>query len=209
MVFEKFFDLSPSLSVQITHLPTTEIPKIGKTLAIQNSAYFYFGLQIEQNPLLLPKIYAALTCLVGPSDNRYDDWKGSYSFTFTLKVNKNNVVSHYVYHLYHYRSYINVEVQQIVAENDPRDSQMMHQPNEILFSDVEISLFTNRFCMYCVQHMEEENYTPKPFIKNADSNNLFFGFADGEYYCENYTNYDEYEKQLELRRNKICENDGC
>jgi hypothetical protein len=191
MTFEKTFNLSTSSSVQITHLPAAEITKIGKTLVIQNSAYFYLGFHLDQDPLLLPKIYAALTYLVGPSDNWYDEWKGSDSFTFKLQVNKSNVVSHYVYHLYHYRSYINIEVRQIVAADDPRDSSIIHQPNETLFSDDEICLFTNRFCMYCVQQMEEEKHTPKPFVKSSASNALFFGFADGEYYCENYTEHDE------------------
>ncbi len=75
--------------------------------------------------MLLPKLYAALTFVTGEGDSCYDHYKGSYSFMFELEIQKNHISSKYVYHIYHYRSYIEFSVNQIVPGTDPRESCVM------------------------------------------------------------------------------------
>ena len=89
--FKKTFEIEPSLMITIKRVLNNENNfQSFKLIPIQNSAFFHFGTKITSNPLILPKLYSALTCLTGASDNRYDDYKGSYSFTFELMVDKNN-----------------------------------------------------------------------------------------------------------------------
>lgn len=62
-----------------------------KSIPIQNSAFWEVATRFkadQESECFLPRLYAALTYLTGPSDNSYDDYKGSYSFTFELTVKK-------------------------------------------------------------------------------------------------------------------------
>lgn len=166
-----------------------------KLIPIQNSAYFYFSMNIIKDPLILPKLYAAFVAITGPSDSRYDNYKGSYSFTFELTVNKNHNTSQYLYHIYHYRSYIMFSVDQIVAKSDPRDQNRYYQPDDMLFSDKEICSFSYYFC-HCLLERTKD-YKPEPFVKYSNSNLLIFGYLKDEFFYKSYDNQEEYIHQRE------------
>lgn len=166
-----------------------------KLIPIQNSAFFYFDMKISKNPLMLPKLYAALTCLAGPSDNSYDHFKGSYSFTFKLEVNKNNNISQYYYHIYHYRSYIEFSICHITSNSDPREEIIYHQPDDKLFSNDDICYFSNYFCHYALGYAKGFKYKPIPFVKYSNSNLLLFGYLDGKYFFKEYNDEIEYQKR--------------
>jgi hypothetical protein len=165
-----------------------------KLIPIQNDAYFDFGRKISNNPLILPKLYAALINLTGLSDDRYDDYKGSYSFTFELEVQKNSNISKYCYHIYHYRSYIEFAVYHIVPESDSRNPEHVAQPNDELFSDKDIRGFSNFLYYYALGCMEKSGYVPRTFVKFSDSNLLLFGYSQNEYFYKEYEDQESYLK---------------
>jgi hypothetical protein len=150
--FNETFTLpTENLTVNIKRIFLSQKPfKQFKLIPIQNDTYFDFGRKISSDPLILPKLYVALTNLTGSSDDWYDDYKGSYSFTFELEVQKNGNISKYCYHIYHYRSYIEFAVYHIVPESDSRKPEHVAQPNDELFSDKDIRGFSNFLYYYAL-----------------------------------------------------------
>lgn len=174
-----------------------------KLIPIQNSGYFYFGQKITMDPLILPKLYAALTYLTGESDNRYDDYKGSFSFSFDLEVNKNNNLSKYCYHIYHYRSYVEFSLYEIVPKSDPRNESHYAQPDDKFWSDKEITSFCQYFCLSSIKNIEDIDYVPKPFLKYSDSNLLLFGYDNNQYFYEDFDDQNEYIERQQFLKKKI------
>lgn len=203
--FTKTFSLSDNLKIRIKRVPKIENNEFYKTIPIQNSAFFHYGSAITEDPLRLPKMYSALTLTTGESDQRYDHYKGSYSFMFELDVQKNNNTSKYYYHIHHYRSYIEFGVYHIVPKNDPRESYRYCQPNDTLFSDDDICHFTFRFSGYLFAYLKHYSYKPIPFVKHSQSNLLLFGYANDEYFYEEFEDQDKFadtfKKYLQLYKN--------
>ena len=196
--FHRTFTIE-NITINIKRTSNNKTFKLFKLIPIQNSAYFDFSIRINEDPLILPKFYAALTSLVGMSDNRYDDYKGSYSFAFELEVEKNGNITEYCYHIHHYRSYIEFDTYLIVPKNDRRNSRHYIQPNDELFSDKDISLFSTFLYYYALVEMIKNKYTPQPFVKFSDSNFLLFGYLQNEFFFENYEDQEIY---LEAKNTK-------
>lgn len=200
--FKKIFpNILPKLTITIERILIKDNEnafKKFKLIPIQNSAFFYFSMKISKNPLMLPKLYAALTCLAGPGDNSYDHFKGSYSFTFKLEVNKNNNISQYYYHIYHYRSYIEFSTYHITLNSDPRDSRIYHQPDDELFSDNNICFFSSYFCHYALGYAQGFKYKPMSFVKYSNSNLLLFGYLDSKYFFKTYDDEIKYQKRQDI-----------
>ncbi len=75
---------------------------------------------------------------------------------------------------------------------DPRDRNILHAPNDLLFSDKDISYFSNFFCGYLLGYVKGNGYTPEPFVKHSDSNLLLFGYAENDYFIKQYEDDTEY-----------------
>ena len=193
--FNENFSINPNLFVNIKRISLNDNFEKYKLLAIENSAYFKFGCKILKNPLILPKLYAALKYLTGEGDESYDGYKGSYSFTFVLEVLKNSRSSKYLYSIYHYRSYIEFYLREIVSKESPKRTEIMHQPNDEFFSDDDICFFSQYFCSYSLGYIEGAQHVPKPFIKSSDSNCILFGYYNGEYFCRQYDSSNVYHKE--------------
>lgn len=196
--YHETFSLNSSLIVNVKRIFINERTfENYKLIPVQNSAYSYFGAKIIKEPLILPKLYAALTFHTGQSDLFHDDFKGSYSFSFELEVQKNNKSSKYYYIIYHYRSYVEFSIYQIVSKTDPRDDSIMHKPDDELFSNRDMSGFSGFFCSHLIELMEDAKYTPTPFVKYSDSNCLLFGYFENEYFFKACENRDQYEREKE------------
>jgi hypothetical protein len=186
--FNETFTLpTENLTVNIKRLFWDQKPfKEFKLIKIHNDAYFYFGRTLIKDPLILPKLYSALTNLTGSGDDSYDDYKGSYSFTFELEVQKNGNISKYCYHIHHYRSYIEFDVYHIVPKSDIRNEEHVAQPDDELFSEKDIHSFSNFLCYYALGYMEKSGCVPETFVKFSDSNLLLFGYGQNKYYYKHY-----------------------
>lgn len=192
-------------TIDIKRIDTANVSEGYKWIPIENDAYFLIFKYFSDDPCFLPKLYTALTYLTGPGDDFYDDYKGSYSFRFELNVKKNGLLNTYLYHIYHKRSYVEFSLYQRVPKTDPRDPEVMAQPNDEVFSDRDICSFSYFLCKYALKSMEEVKYKPKPFVKWADSNLLLFGFADGEFFSNSYKDYEQYQKEKEQKKLNIEE----
>jgi hypothetical protein len=190
--FNKTFTLESNLLINIKRC-RRDVFHDYKLIPLKNSAFSYFSRVISRKePLILPKLYAALTCLTGPDDEEFDDSKGSYSFTFELEVQKNENLSRYFLNIMHYRSFIDFLIYQIVPKENQKDSDILHQPNSELFSESEINFFCPYFCNYALGYLIGFGYIPKPFVKCSDSNLLLFGYFQDEYFIESYEKEEQY-----------------
>ncbi len=195
--FKKTFKINPQLTVTATRISyAAEVAdiKTEKLIPIQNSAFYLT--QIDDK-FFLPRFYAAMTYLTGEHDDFYDSYKGSYSFTFYLKVQKYGKISTYCYLPSHIRDYVEYPLYQIVPITDPRDPQYYCKPNDELFSDEEICDFTRRLYNYAFAHMRDTKHIPKSFVKGSDSNLLLFGYDGQEFFMNSYDNCDEYNQEKE------------
>ena len=175
-----------------------------KWLPISNEAYFHVSRLLDtEDSCFLPKLYAALKYLTGPSDDWYDDFKGSYSFMFMLNVQNNGTSDVYLYHLRHVRSYIDFSLYHRVPKTDPRDPQYMHPADDKLFSNQDITAFSYCFCKKMLQSLERAQCQPNPFVRWSDSNFLLFGFADGKYFLDSYQDQAQYEKEKEHKKSLL------
>ena len=193
--FKKTFQLGPDVTVTVRRVGgVADIATDCKWLPMENEAAFMTYKYFYEDKLFLPKLYAALTHITGSSDSSYDEFKGSFSFCFEWEVIKNDEVSTYFCNLYQYRSWIEFALYHKVSKTDPRDPQVMRQPKDGPFSDKDMWVFSVFFCTYLLESIEKEKYKPKPFVKGSDANCLLFGFYQGEYFCESYKGYEEYEQ---------------
>lgn len=210
---QKKFDIGliigrdPEIAIDIVRVENvSEFLNKYKKIPLANSVFFNFAGNRDaargKANISLAKIYAALTHFTGPSDECYDDFKGSYSFIFELTVEKNNKVSKYYYHLIHCRSYMDFTIYQIVPDSDPRDACTLAIPDDELFSEKDMLSFSNCFYEYMLQRMKEENYTPESFVKYSESALLVFGYSDEihDYFIEKYDDVEKFNKRIKLEK---------
>lgn len=210
---QKKFDIGliigrdPEITIGIVRIEDVyEYWKKSKKIPLANQIFFSFagnrGAARGNANIALAKIYAALARFTGPSDDWYDDEKGSYSFAFELTVEKNNKISKYCYHLMHYRSYIDFSIYQIVPDSDLRDTSTLAMPDDTLFSEKDMLSFSNCFYEYMLQRMKEENYTPEPFVKYSKSNLLVFGYSDEihDYFIEKYDDAEKFDERIRIEK---------
>ena len=175
-----------------------------KLIPISNSAFAAVS-RVLNDDFNLQHIYVGLTQLTGHGDDKYDDYKGSFSFVFKLNVIKPNYETEYFYHVIHYRSYIEFSVQEIAPQDDLRDENIMHQANAKRFSDQDICMFSYCFLKLAVICIDRNII--EPFVKFTDSNLILFGYLYNKYFYKQFDYYLEYhntklvlEQQLQEHR---------
>jgi hypothetical protein len=196
--FKKTFTLSPDLVITIERIDN--ILHRLKLLLMSDSSLS--GIDILLNPEFnLPQIYAGLRHLTGPGDYGYDDYKGSFNFTFKLDVKKPDYETEYIYKIRHYRASVAFYVQEIVAADDPRDSRLIYSPDDKRFSETDIHMFSICFLKFAIKSAENEIITP--FVKSSDSNFILFGYKDNKYFYKTYIEQDEYINEKLLLKEEI------
>ena len=166
-----------------------------KTVPIQNDAFWAVSIHVLKEDTTLAKLYAALSHITGEGDSLYDDYKGSYSFTFEIEVNKNGNISEYLYCMFHYRSYIEFSLYRIVTDRNFESTTAYQQPEEEFFSQQDISSFSVFFCLYLLKLTED--YVPEPFVKCSESNLIIFGHDGSDYFAYGYDDQNEFYKEKE------------
>ncbi len=201
--FKCSFNVSSHLNFTIKHISDSTKVMDYRWIPITHSAEYSLFRIHEETPLFLPKLYAGLVYLSGEGRGSYDDYKGGYGFSFELEVQKNGIISHYCYYLYQYRSFLRVSLYHRVLRSDPRDMQVMSQPNDELFSDNDIGLFTCALCERTVQSIEKADCKPKQFVKGSASDLILFGFLKGKYFCESFRSSEQYREEKERKEKQL------
>jgi hypothetical protein len=148
----------------------------------------------EEKRLSLPKAYVALKTLFGASGDDFDDWKGSFVFSFFLKVTKGDQSFAYLLSVRDHRCSIEFDIYKLAPPEAGYDSRLYHEPFEDEFSRAEIDHFIVYLYGYLVGFFEavSERYD-EPFFKRVDSQSVLYGFQDGRFFEEQYHEPEEYE----------------
>lgn len=103
----------------------------------------------------------------------------------------------------HYRSYLEFNVYELTSQNDPRESEVITQPNDRLFSKQDIYNLSNTFYEYVLKRMEDDAHVPPYFVKTSRSNLLLFGYLEDGYFYDEFENKEEFDTQLKKLHSKI------
>lgn len=168
-----------------------------KGIPLSHGTDFALHSQFRQDPVFLPRIYTALDHLTGPSDDDYDQFKGSFSFKFHLNTDKCNNLSRYLYWITQYRTFLRINLYQLVPQSDPRSEMVYTRPSDTLFSEYDIKAFTLTFFESMLGEISKTGHVPLPFVKSAASNCLLFGYLHNDYFVKHLRDFEEYQAERE------------
>ncbi|SRR5579883_1719527 len=195
---------SKDIKYQLWRLDDAEFRKLRKnSLPIKDDHMFYIHLYLSKNEredqLNLAQIFLTLTHLLGESSDWIDDWKGSFSFTVLLIVEKVQGKFFYLVDIYDNRGSINFSLYRIVeAEVEGYDNQILREPFELEFSRQEINYFISYFIGYLEGyfHSVRSLMPVEQFFKRIDSNNILYGYKDEQYFEEQYADQEAYQSAI-------------
>jgi hypothetical protein len=162
--------------------------------------YWELAFPLRQDPikederLSLPKAYIALKTLFGASGDAFDDWKGSFVFSFFLKVAKGDQNFAYLLNVHDHRCSIEFDIYKLAPPEAGYDPRLYHEPFADEFSRAEIDHFIVYFYGYLVGFFSavKEQYD-EPFFKQVGSESVLYGYQDGQFFEEQYHVPEEYE----------------
>jgi hypothetical protein len=101
----------------------------------------------------------------------------------------------YIYHLFHNRSHVEFELFQLISKKDTKENHAINRAkrsNRDLFSSLDMCNFNLYFYRYCMNHIEETECSPLPFIKTSKSNFVLFGYFKNKYFYKTLDCYKKY-----------------
>ncbi len=169
----------------------------------QHSFRLYYG-RAPEDRLNLAQYYAGMRCLFGKPGNLYDDWKGSFSFTFKVDVFRNGQVHDYLLHIMHIRSYIEFGFRKIVANpksHSPLELNTYHAPLDDEFSGADMETvehFVYGFLQGYLQITQQQAALKIPeFVLLSESNSIVFGYINGQFFERHIEQKDTFEAEEE------------
>jgi len=179
-----------------------ELWKNSLAIADDYGFYLHFYLDLERQGgenLNLAQIYVALEKLCGESGKSFDDWKGSFSFPFFLKVSKGGQNFDYLLKIYDHRGSVYFGIHKQLQPDHSYDTRVVHQPFPEEFSRQEINEFICYFYGYLQGYFEEiKSSYSQFFYKVVDSNCIIFGYKNGNFFEEHYDGEEEYQEAVQL-----------
>ncbi|MDN5843281.1 MAG: hypothetical protein L0H54_07520 [Alcaligenaceae bacterium] len=147
--------------------------------------------------------YAGLRCLFGKPGDLYDDWKGSFSFSFQADVFRNKQSYPYLLKITHFRSGVEFGFRKIIKNPegiDPFQMMVYHQPfkDELSGKEMEfIELYTYGFLLGYLEVIHGRSSLEVPdFVLLSESNFIISGYADGKFFEKYMQDYDEFEAEI-------------
>jgi hypothetical protein len=166
---------------------------------------FYFLMRDSGNRLNFAEVYTALRQLAGESRRSFDDWKGAFSFPFTLSFSRHGQEVTYLFEVNISRDSLYFPLRKVVAKDDERlKTHYYYQPIPEEFSQDEI----NRFMVFFYGFMKGtlrslDRASIPPFVRSVPASRIIFGFHTGAYFEEQYKSEDEYLAGLNRHRQQV------
>ena len=176
------------------------------SIAIADDYGFYLDLYLylreRGESLNLAQIYVSLEKLCGKSGNFFDDWKGSFSFPFSLEVSKPGDRFDYLLNIYDHRGSLYFGIRRQLQSHESYELMPIYQPFPEEFSRKEINRFVAYFYNYLRGYFEAtQGLYEDFFFKQIDSNEILFGYKDGVFFEDNYDDYETYKEAVKLLEN--------
>jgi len=140
------------------------------------------------------RMYAALKNLFGPSGNMYDDWKGSFSFVFLIRFQKDGQEFGYLLNIFNMRSGIEFCFYKLISADDRRfERSVMQRPFEDFPQD-EMNYMVNYICGYCTGYFNvTEKHNEEYFLLVTESNLILSGCHGQVYFDNDYETPEEFQ----------------
>ena len=163
---------------------------------------FYLYLRDRGENLNLAQIYVTLEKLCGESDRFFDDWKGSFSFPFSLEITKAGHKFDYLLNIYDHRGSLYLGIRKQLQPQDSYDNMLIHHPFPEEFSRQDINEFITCLYGYLWGYFDATKASyDQFFFKRVDSNGILFGYKDGNFFEEHYDAQETYAQAVKLLEN--------
>ena len=150
----------------------------------------------------LPKTYAVLTTLTGPTGKLYDDWKGAFAFPFKVKVFRKEEEFHYLLKITNVRSMIDSTLYRISKPEEEYSPTTYHPPFPNELSEADLEYIGNYLCGFIKGYSETMPAWATPFVMDVQSNFIIYGYdpESASFFEEQYDKQDEFtEARCEWR----------
>jgi hypothetical protein len=169
-----------------------------RSIAIAEDGLFIMHLarqaSAEGEDLNFAEIHFVLQRLYSRSGRTFDDWKGSFSFPFSLEIIRHDRSLPYTLEVRNRRTSLEFAIRRIVS--DPAEADhAIHQPIPAEFSREEINYFIAYFYGYLGGYLEallERKPRICPFIRRIESNLILYGYRDGAFFEDYYDDPDAF-----------------
>ncbi len=211
------------LRCQLVRLADSEFLDLRqRSIAIQSDTGFelrlFLSLRETRQDLNFAQVYLALKSLSGESSRYFDEWKGSFSFPFSLDILKDGCVLSYLLEVRTKRDSLYFDVRKVVAVDDARlPKHLIHPPFADEFSREKMNQFTVYLYGFLIGLWKSLGRQPlEPFVRKVPSDLILFGCCNGETFEEQYDSeaaytaaLHRYEQQVELERTGRPQPDSC
>lgn len=174
------------------------------SLPIKEDSRFFLHLALSEhyNPerLTLPKAFLTLEHLFGKTSHQFDDWKGTFSFPLLLEVRKDAGCFFYLWRIYDHRGSLYFPLYRVLENGaNGYNVNAYRDPFELEFSREEINQFISYFYGYLIGVSKWiYRFSTRTFLKKIDSENIIYGYKDGEFFERQFDSEEEYEKEIRL-----------
>ena len=197
---------------QLTRLSDDEYYLLGENrLAIHIDYDHLINLSFDNHLIYksFSKMYAALTRRFGSSGKFYDDWKGSFSFVFLIRFQKDGQEFGYLFNIFNMRSSIEFAFYKLISADDKRFGKMsLYKPFEEFTQD-EINYIVNFICGYCTGYFNATEKYNKGYFLLITASNLLLSGHDGQVYFDYaYETPEEFQAALAILKPKCTPPQG-
>jgi hypothetical protein len=184
---------------RLVHLNDVEFMELRRlSLAIQEDSRFMLDFLLSwscrNGALTVGKVYAALCHLTGPTGKSFDNYKGSFSFPFSLDVLQEGRSLPYLFEVRDFRGGLEFPIRKVVEVEDPRlREHRYHVPFADELSNEAINCLVAYWCAYVKGYWSRvKPFWQEPFVLAVESNHVLFGFAEGRFFEEQYESEDSF-----------------
>lgn len=171
------------------------------------SLWGYFS-RSDEEQLTLAEAYLALKARFGESSPLYDRYKGSFSFPFFLRIDKESELGTtrklpYLFIVRDYKGSLEFNLRRIIEQTDTEiRREIVHEPFEDEFSKAEIGFFYAYFSGFLEGYgktvLQQHN---EFFFHDIQAVLGLYGYADGAFFHSFYETTDAYDDAVaELRQ---------
>jgi hypothetical protein len=168
-------------------------------LAVEVDSHFWWDMEevCQAQPIIafpnLAEFYAMFRAAFGESDSFFDDWKGAFSFVFTVDIFQERATIPYVLNVMNFRGSVEFRYKKVLSPAETTYDRMLLYPPFPEFSQTQMGMVSAYLWIYAQGFWETCGAAHRPFLKQVDSNLILFGYADGEFFERRFDSQEEFE----------------
>lgn len=149
----------------------------------------------QARPASLPNLaefYATFRAAFGESDSMFDDWKGAFSFAFTVDIFQEGPAIPYLLKVTNVRSSVEFQYKKVISPANTTYDRMRVYPPFDEFSQAQMGMLSAYLWGYAQGFWETCGADCRPFIKQVPSNLILFGYTDGAFFEDQFQDEEEF-----------------